>query len=295
MRILKYAGVIILGVAMGGNALPAMAQTADNMLDLTLSTFLDRPGWTHFDAGKVESDARAKLAASDGQMGPIEKALLFVDAMEPPLARSRTLLRYGQVTTETSGGTVSFIEVDRYNLGTEDVPHVAWRFDFQPRPGEVAGLRDAIRREIPNDEAAATDCLIAECLQPKSSTEGSFAWKPIAAPAGGWTVPYSGTAASGHAVSALVAAEMALALNIASADGNGYVWRGPEQPEAVTDGSPFLYFLDDRDITGNGRNDAIMGMVQLNDHAISEMWARRMDDGQAVGWQNAIVSRGNAP
>lgn len=295
MRILKYAGVIILGVAMGGNAPPAMAQTADNMLDLTLSTFLDRPGWTHFDAGKVESDARAKLAASDGQMGPIEKALLFVDAMEPPLARSRTLLRYGQVTTETSGGTVSFIEVDRYNLTTQEVPHVAWRFNFQPAEGMAAQLQHALRREIPTDEATATDCLIAECLEPKASTDGSFAWKEKEAPAGGWNVPYPKAGASGHAASPFAAAEMAVALNIASVEGSDFRWRGPEQPESMTDGSPFLFFLDDRNISGNDTNDAIMGMIRLNDHAISEMWARRTDDGKSVNWANAVVSRSGSP
>ena len=297
-------GSIILGFAVAVMmAVPAQAQTADNMLDLAYSTFLDRPGWTEMDAGKLEDEARAKLNAVDGaladaRMSPLEKALFFVDISEPELARSRTLLRYGQVTTTGSDGApvpVSFIVVDRYNLTTQEVPHVAWRFNFQPAEGMAAQLQHALRREIPTDEAIATDCLIAECLEPKASTDGSFAWKEKEAPAGGWNVPYPKAGASGHAASPFAAAEMAVALNIASVEGSDFRWRGPEQPESMTDGSPFLFFLDDRNISGNDTNDAIMGMIRLNDHAISEMWARRTDDGKSVNWANAVVSRSGSP
>jgi len=288
MRIVAIVLGLLVAAAMAG---PAPAQQTDNMLGLAYSTFLDRPGWERFDIAKVEADSQAKLAdaGAAGRMSPIEKALIYVDAMEPPLGKSRTLLRYGQV------GAVSFIEVDRYNLSTSEVPHVAWRFNFEPAGEVAAQLKNALRREIPADEATATDCLIAECLENKASTEGSFAWKAGEAPQGGWAPAYAKAAESGHAVSAFAAAEMSVALNIAGVEGDKFVWRGPEQPEGMTDGSPFLFFLDDRGIPDEGRNDAIMGMIRLNDHALAEMWTRRMDDGATVGWQNAVVGRSGAP
>lgn len=295
-RVMRMGSMILGMFAAALMVGPVAAQNADNMLDLAYSTFRDRPGWTPFDAEKLAADARAKLSqekdAPDSRMSPIEKALFYVDMMEPPLKQSRTLLRYGQVAA--AGGPVSFIEVDRYNLGTSDDPHVAWRFDFLPKDGATAWLQDALRREIPSDEASDTDCLIAGCLEPRASTDGSFPWKEGQSPATGLVVPYETTTESGHAVSAFAAAEMAVALNIAAVEGGDFSWRGPEQPDGVTDGSPFLFYLDDRSVTAPGHNDAIMGMVRLNDHALAEMWTRRTDDGKAVAWQNAVVTRPGA-
>lgn len=295
---MRIASMILGVLALAMLAGQASAQTADNMLDLAYSTFRDRPGWEHFDAQKLEADARAKLTAAhgeapDSQMSPLEKALFYVELMEPPLKASRTFLRYGQITTDGEDGPVpvSFIEVDRFNLGTTDEPHVAWRFNFVPQKGMAAWLQDALRQVISPQEAAGSNCLVAGCLEAKVSTEGSFAWKAGTAPAGGWAVPYVSKTESGHAVSAFAAAEMAVALNIARVDGEDYLWRGPEQPEAITDGSPFLFFLEDRGVAADGVNDAIMGMIRLNDHAIAEMWTRRTDDGKSVTWQKAVVGR----
>lgn len=296
MRFLPLILAMLAVLSMGGQA---AAQNADYMLKLAYSTFLDRPGWQHFDVAKLAADARAKLnpGATDDGMSPIEKALFYVDMMEPPLKQSRTLLRFGQITTEGPNGPVpaQFIEVDRYNLGMTGDPHVAWRFHFLPGEGSVVEVRNALRQVISPEDAAASNCLVAACLDTDVSTNGSFAWADAQAPAGGWTAPFPGQGADGHAVSAQAAAEMSVALNIASVEGDQYRWRGPEQPEAIKDGRPFLFFLDDRSIGEDGLNDAIMGIIRLNDHALAEMWTRRMESGTSVDWKNAVVTRPSPP
>ena len=105
---------MVLGIS---SALPAHADQVDD----TIASFISEAGFVQQDLDAVEAGLAGQFLPSTSAMRPdqyasaIEKALLLIEAMEPPLDRLRYMVRYGQMMQEHT--PVSFVTVERYNMG----------------------------------------------------------------------------------------------------------------------------------------------------------------------------------
>lgn len=305
---------LISAVLLAAPALPAQADPLDD----AIAGFTGAAGWQPGDAGAMEqaligglSDPRS--VSPGGSLGPLEKALLLAEQAEPALPRTRTLLRYGQITLDDNGAPlpVSFVQVERYNLGPatrviaiedfgeENVaapeefgvgPHVAWRFVFIPLMGSEAALLDAARRDLPEAEAAAADCLGRGCLDLMHSAEDAVEWLESEAPPLDFASPYE-ERREGLTVMARAVAELSLLQGLATLEGGQYLWTGVEQPEAAAEGQPFLYVLEDRGIGQEVASETLLVQTQLNDDSLSAFWSRRLELPDEVYWFGAGVKR----
>ncbi len=295
-------------------AAPAQA----DQLDAAIAAYATGADWTAAEVQPQEDTLQASLepGADASTLGPLEKALLLFDLAEPPLPRSRTLLRYGQIILDESESPlpVVFIEVARYNLGPairaavmadygaentappEDFgigPHVAWRYVFMPVMGNAAALLAAARRsEIPEADADVADCLGRGCLDLLVSVEELLPWDEAVAPDVDFEPPYESFAGEfDSATPARTAAELALSQNLALLVDGAYQWQGPEQPEAALDGAPFLFLELDKDLDQDTASDAVLALTQLNDDSLVALWSRRLELPDDVYWFGAPVPR----
>ncbi len=288
--------------------------------DRAVADFTGLPGWVALDSetleilldDKMESSATAMRPS--GELSALEKTLLMLEMTEAPLDRTRTILRYGQITFDDGGAPlpVAFIQVERYNLGpalhqmavedygAENVadveefgvgPHVAWRLAFMPIMGNQAILLAAARTEISDPDAARTQCLDRTCLDAYALADELHAWQEIETPITAFASPYRAAGWDEVAVNARIAAELSSVLGMASIDGETYSWVGSEQPEAAANGTPYLFLLIDRDLGQDSGTDSIMALTALNDDSISEVWARRIEFPGYQYWQGLVVGR----
>jgi hypothetical protein len=248
-----------------------------------------------------------------GDIGPLEKALLLIEAHDAGPSRTRTFLRYGLIRgrADDASAPVSLVEVLRYNLGPairaqtmaaygkENVaspeafgvgPHVAWRFVFMPAMGNAAMLVDASRRVVPDEEAAGQDCLGRRCLDLEKSPDELQAWREQAGRTSQWRSAYTAMH-DDVAVPARATAELADALGLLEVDGERRSWRGPEQVAAGAPGEPFLFVMIDRNLGQDIGIDAVLGQTRLNDDSIRELWWRRAEFPGQTFWFTSSVQR----
>lgn len=298
------------------SALPAHADQVDD----TIAAFIGDERFVQQDLDTVESQLADQFLPSTSAMRPdqhasaIEKALLLMEAMEPPLDRLRYMVRYGQMIQDHT--LVSFVTVERYNMGPtirqstidafgEDAtadpeyfgvgPHVAWRIVTIPLMGQAAAIIDAARREIDDSEAVQNDCGGRGCLSYDSMIDDLLAWQemPIEIDV---TTAYPSTYEDGASIPAFAAAELLTLAGLIELDGNRPMWRGPEQPEAARSAEPFLFVGIDFDLGQDAGDDAMLGQTLLNDDALEEIWYRRVQfpfapaPGQRI-WMQAAIER----
>lgn len=298
--------------------LPAAALAASEYLEEEIAAFVGAPGWERAEAGLIEQALIDQLqdprsVSPGGSLGPLEKALLLLESEEPPLPRTRTLLRYGQITLDEDGTAlpVSFVQVERYNLGpairamaaeeygAENVgapedfgvgPHVAWRFVFMPVMGSSALLLDAARAEIDEPAALGADCLGRGCLEMTVPADDLLPWLESEAPELDFVSPYTAER-DGIAVAARAVAELSLLQALATLEGGQYLWLGVEQAEAASDGRPFLFFLEDRDLGQDSASETLLVQSELNDDQLFAFWSRRLQVPGETWWFGAAMER----
>lgn len=277
-------------------AAPARADAVDD----AVATFINEDGFAPDDVAELDVLLLKAFLPSGGAMrpdefaGPLEKSLLLVDTLEPRLPRVRYMLRYGQMIQD--GTPVSFVTVERYNLGPTiraDVaaaygednvdtpeafgvgPHVAWRIVTMPLMGQAAALMEASRQEIPDSEAALTDCAGRPCLSTDRLIDDLLPWQEYEADIDINTA-FPSVNEAGASDPAFAAAELAVASGLSTVEGDKPYWNGPEQPEAVRFHEPFLFVTIDYDLGQDTMVDAMLGQTQLNDDSIEEIWHRRV-------------------
>lgn len=294
--------------------LPLSAHAAD--VDRTIETFIGEDGFQRQDVEAVDAKLLAAFTASapgalrpDAEASPLEKALLLVDALEPALPRTRTMLRYGQML---DGDTLyAFVTVERYNFGpairqmviddygeenTDEPeafgvgPHVAWRVVTMPLMGQQASLVAVARGEIADKDAEETDCAGRPCLAFEPLPDDLHDWQETQT-AIDIASPYAAATDDEVATPARIAAELAVAAGIAAVHDGRLDWRGPEQPEAARDNEPFLFLTIDRDLGQETAMDAMLGQTLLNDDAVAELWNRRAEFPGMVSFMQAATPR----
>lgn len=291
-------------------------QAHSDELDDLVGGFINAPGWQIQSVDAVDERLLEMFSYGgqgamrpDGEASPLEKALLLVDAMEPPLPRTRTMLRYGQHIAD--GTSYSFLTVERYNLGpaahaqvVADVgaenaadaaefgigPHIAWRAVTMPLMGNAAALVEVSRREIPEAEAEQADCIVGRCLDLSALIDNHRNWQEQPREFT-FASPYLDRGPEGFAVPARTAAELSAAAGIASAEAGQAYWTGPEQPEAARGTEPFLYFYADNNAGQDWALDTMLGQTLLNDDSIEAMWERRLELEGSLYWFSAADRR----
>lgn len=285
-------------------------------IDGVVDAFISDGGFEKQDANTVDEKllavfdpAAGKALRPDHEASPLEKALLLVDALEPALPRTRTMVRYGQMMD----GDVpySFVTVERYNFGpairqmaiedygAENVdepevfgvgPHVAWRVVTMPVMGQQAALVAVSRGEIADETAQVTDCGGRLCLAFEPLPDDLHQWRETGT-AIELSSPYEAKTADDVAAPARIAAELAIAAGIAASHDGRMSWNGPEQPEAARDAGPFLFVTLDRDLGQETSIDAMLGQTLLNDDAVAELWHRRVEFPGTVSFMQAATPR----
>lgn len=292
---------------------PAVADELDD----AIGGFIDANGFVRQDAAAVDERLLSAFRQPTGAMrpdegtGPLEKALLLVESIEPGLPRTRTMLRYGQMTIGERATPYSFVTVERYNLGpatrvlvaeeygeentdTPEAfgvgPHVAWRIVTMPLMGQTAALVEVSRREIPEAEAEAADCGGRGCLALDGTIDDARAWDDVEMQVTAATA-YDPLGADGMTRPARAAAELAIAMGYAEDwDGKAY-WTGVEQPEAARGTAPFLFGMIDAGLGQEVSVDAVLGQTLLNDDSVAELWMRRVEVPGAAFWMRGTVQR----
>lgn len=296
-------------------AVSSVSVVADE-LDDALARFIDGDGFARQDAMAVDERLLSAYTPPAGGMrpdegtGPLEKALLLVETLEPALPRTRTMVRYGQMTNE-EGTPFAFVTVERYNLGpatraavaeaygeentdTPEAfgigPHVAWRIVTMPLMGQTAAIMETARREIPEAEAATADCGDRGCLAPDGTLDDGRAWEEAGIEVAAATA-YPPSGAGGLSRPAHAMAELAIAMGYAEdSDGRSY-WTGVEQPEAARGTAPFLFGMVDDGLGQESAVDTVLGQTSLNDDSIAQLWMRRVEMPGAVFWMRDAVQR----
>lgn len=168
----------------------------------------------------------------DAELAPPVRALLMVGHQDGLLPHARYRVGW-QVAAdpEAPGQAVDYVEVVRFNLGPArqddlrasvpaehlaDVPDfgvgadVAWRFVMAPRQGMRAGVVEAARRELREEEAAAADCLGVPCagLPGPIAPEGTWVTLDASMP----PARYAGQAGDGGPHPARVVDELVAAM-----------------------------------------------------------------------------------
>lgn len=236
----------------------------------------------------------------DAGMGPIEKALVFVDAVEGELPRARWLYRYGQTVEQGSTGrdtTLYFIDVARFNLGpaihAETVeaygaentdtpeafgagPTLSWRLVMSPVMGMTADIVEAGRREWTDEQAQGAMCFGQPCLSTAGLIDGLGAWDDIDAPPDA-PRPY-------EPMQAGRLAGLAGALHgFDAASGRFTMWSQPEKPERIGTGAdPFIGGLIETGLGQDPASEIAMVNAGLNDDEIRDLWFRVVDFGGAL-------------
>lgn len=291
---------------------PGLADETDDLID----AFIGAPGWERLEADDVEirlqdafTNANPNAMRPDGTTGPLEKALLLIDTMEPPLPRVRTILRYGQHIADDT--PYSLITVERYNLGpavhaqvvsevgaenAADLeefgagPHVAWRIVTIPMMGAEAAMLEVARREIAEEEAKAADCIVGRCLDATAIIDEHRPWQEQER-SYSFASPYAERGPDGLATKARAAAELAIAMGYAREEGGVAAWGAPEQPEGLRPGEPFLFFYADGIAGQEVALDSLMGQTAVMDDSIRALWERRIEVEGSLYWMSASDKR----
>lgn len=277
-----------------------LAPASADPVEEAIARFLG-PEWERLDAAAIGSEL-------DGEAGPLEAALLLLDAGEPGPDRLRYRLSLARIMAEDGTGAavpVDLVEIARFNLGpairvdliealgAENVadeaafgtgPHIAWRVVSTPLMGANAVPLEIGRREIADAEAFELDCLGRGCLDIFALAEDVREWEEIDPGAPGFSAGFAEVTAEGIAAPARILAEMALVHGLANAEDGRYFWTGPEMPEAVRGDEPFIFSVIEVDLGQDTGTEALLVNTLLNDHMIRDYWVRRAEFPGAVFW-----------
>lgn len=278
--------------------------------------FVAAPGFAPFDVETIHdanSPYEKKFPQSgqaathaDADIGPIEKALLLVDAYETTSPdRVRYAISYGQIVEDHDGtsDTMMLVEVRRYNLGPiirryaqdeygpentggpEDFgidPDVAWRFAFGSVMGNTSLALSGSRRQIAdgeaqlNEEDPAEACIGGPCRSVvlrsiEYAPKGASA--PASIEAGELTAPYTTTFGKPDMIgqsAPFVARQLQALLGV----GEAGAWATPETPEAGKPGEPLMVMQIDQNLGQEIVSEGLAGLLRLNDDANAEIWVR---------------------
>jgi hypothetical protein len=230
-------------------------------------------------------------------LSPPTRALLKVQASEGTISPVRYRLRYGLVQVpnppKADPLTVSFVRIDRFNLGPArldalkrkhgadhvraesfaDEPHASWRFAMRPVMGTTAMTVAASRTDIPHAFAEAMDCLGVPCtaetaVQPPADLDWQVDDAPDAQIEAEYAIERDGVPSPAALLDLLLAASGAARRN------GGIIWHGFEPREGVAPGTPFVDIVIE---TGLGQEGHITGVLRddhLMDHEIRTQWVR---------------------
>lgn len=279
-----------------------------------IADFIGATGYEAFDVEAIHTPGSpyekmfpksgATATFADAMVGPIEKALLLVDAYEKQTPdRMRYQVGYSHIVEDADGEqqVVMLVEVRRYNLGplirqsaieefgaenTADPadfgvgPDVAWRFAFATVQGNMALALSAGRHVIAegaeqlNDTDAGEACLSGPCRNladrameyaPREANDP----EPIEAKA--LSAPYTITFGAGDMAgenAAFVARNLQALLGLEE----GGDWKTPETPEAGEPGQPFLLMQIDQNLGQEIVSEGTAAYLRLNDDSIRDIY-----------------------
>lgn len=278
---MRVALVLAVGLCLG--AAPGVA-----LADETERAFMSAAGFTHLEPAALE----AKLAGAAGvDLGPVDKAVALLDALEKALPRVRYRVTLGHKPVPQDNGAttlVAFVEIHRFNLGpairrdavssygAENVapatgfgvgPHVAMRLTFSGMRGALAVIREAARMPVPERAARSLRCLTVSCLALDSAGDRpDWQDKDWASPP-----PFAKPREDGTIGSTDIARQALAGIDLWDERGT---WREPETPESVPFGQPFITLVIDRDLGQDSGVSGIVRYAELMDDSIAELWAR---------------------
>ncbi len=236
-------------------------------------------------------DGQESINLPDADLDPITRSILFLEAQEARLVHVRYRITYSMdASADVPEAQQGYVEVTRYNVGPSlrgDLlmsvpdgqvadpaqfgvgPHVSWRFVLAPAMGVRAGLLHASRKEIPEAQARAANCLGEPCLSLVDPSGPDQGWTPITPPQLDRPA-YVGTSALGVSQPARVMEE--LWENIAS-DGMDTLQYAPDEPHFV-----FVVSLNI-----DGQEAAVSGLAMQSlvmDGTVSQIWTQRHEVAQ---------------
>ncbi len=270
-------------------------------------------GYEPLDTG-IASDLVADLGAEDQEafraaqeLPPPLQAILLLEAHEGVLPHARYRLRYGAERMPNPPGaapvTVSFLQIDRFNLGPahhaelvrsadEDVtvppasdfgagPHVSWRIVSSPIQRVVSNPNAVSRAEFGDADAEEARCLDIDCLslEPAAGAVPQD-WSEIDGLAAPDDRVFETLRDGAHSPAAVM--EMLLAQSWLL-DAESGRWNGPEAREGVDFAQPFIEVVIE---TGLGQEIATEGVLRdgnLMDDELARLW-----------WHVASVASGDA-
>ncbi len=297
---------------------PANALSTDEA-NRKVAAFVGASGYEAFDVDAIhdagspyekmfpQSGQTATFA--DAMTGPVEKALLLVDAYETQKPdRMRYQVGYSQIVEDADGEqqVIMLVEVRRYNLGplirksaieeygAENTagpeafgvgPDVAWRFAFSTVQGNMALALSASRHVIAdgaaqlNETDAGEACLSGPCraLADRAIDHAPPREATDAAPIDAKTLiaPYTITFGSGDMIGENAAF---IARNLQTFVGleEGGDWKTPETPEAGEAGEPFLLMQIDQNLGQDIFSEGTAAYLRLNDDAVKDIYVNAL-------------------
>lgn len=291
---------------------PAAAQ--DMTLDDYIASFLDAPGFERQDIDLLDQRLADNWLNTNGifpggEVGPIEKAVLLAETAIDSI-RTRTAVAYAELVTEEEG-TVSFIEVEHYNLGPtihaqtvaefgeDDVAdavafgegeHMAWRFVFQPLMGNAAVLVGASAHVISEKSAAKAYCTSRPCLDLAFGLDDFAPWEEIEGNLPPWPSAYPARFRD-IAIPAQAVAELAVLGFWANAEGGTYQWTGGEHPEAIYGIEPYRFIAIDRNLGQEDGIDVVWQETNVTDDALWGISFRRVEVPGTVYFMRSDIPR----
>jgi hypothetical protein len=166
------------------------------------------------------------IMLADYGLADAEKAILAIEALEPPLTHVRYKITSTGIPAKDDWlQPVRLVEVTRFNLAPtlfesvrqayeglftpsdedmEDGPHVTWRLAFMSNRFMSADPMAVSRRELRETEAQAEKCFALSCLDPADPIGEDWSWNDIAFDEDQYPSEYEGTDAHGLTVPARI-------------------------------------------------------------------------------------------
>ncbi len=244
----------------------------------------------------LETDGESAFR-SDSRLGPWTRGMLLIKAREGELPRVRYRLRHGNALLPAPPAAdpikVSFVQVDRFNLGPAlrkalaeggpkrplapaevfgQGPDVSWRLVTRPIMGQSAGLVAAGRQELEDPD---TTCQGIPCLRPDpvSGALDSRDWSEPENLEADFTPSEPGTI-NGLPDPALAVDLAAIAAGAAEVKSSRFSWRGLESRESVEPGEPFLEIVMEYNLGQDRGVEVIVHDTHRMDHRVFDAWTR---------------------